>query len=288
MAAQDHPTRSGKRRITYHPAYWDHVLPGSIPIPSHFLKKDHDKNDVAYFASPQVLRDALSAPAKSKVTKICIPEWSLSSAQAQCHILAALTQAAIQYHKPSLSSNIRTLFSPAVLEMSAIEAGLKLESALMLITADSVLDGQWEAQMVLSTNFTKDLDSFVKDDGRRLIKLTQRKTWLGECEETIVPIYLISARFKRSSSSQTFGNLEDCFSPDGGQDPVQDGVEEGYTYADGVVRMEGKKKRAVDRDRLSALLFTVRAKRSVGSSVFLSGTRLVVDLSRKDGFFRFS
>ncbi|KAK0432464.1 S-adenosyl-L-methionine-dependent methyltransferase [Armillaria borealis] len=155
--------------------YWfGRVFTWKHADPIEFLKNDDGEYDIAvlvlctwYFASPKVLSDMLLTLAKSKVDKVCIAEWSLSSTQAQCHILAALAQAALQYHKPSSSSNIRTLFSPAVLEASAIEAGLKLQSSTILIPADNVLDGVWEVQMVLGAAFMKDLDSFVKDDRQK-------------------------------------------------------------------------------------------------------------------------
>ncbi len=149
--------------------------------PIEFLKNDDGEYDIAvlvlctwYFASPKVLSDMLLTLAKSKVGKVCIAEWSLSSVQAQSHILAALAQAAVQYHNPSSSSNIRTLFSPAVLEASAIEAGLKLQSSSILVPADNVLDGLWEVQMVLGAEFIKDLDSFVKDDSQKVLIKSMR------------------------------------------------------------------------------------------------------------------
>ncbi|PBK62072.1 S-adenosyl-L-methionine-dependent methyltransferase [Armillaria solidipes] len=149
--------------------------------PTEFLENDDGEYDIAvlvlctwYFASPEVLSDMLLTLAKSKVDKVCIAEWSLSSAQAQSHILATLAQAAVQYHKPSSSSNIRTLFSPAVLEASAIEAGLKLQSSSILIPAENVLDGLWEVQMVLGAEFMKDLDSFVKDDRQKALIKSMR------------------------------------------------------------------------------------------------------------------
>ncbi|PBK85880.1 S-adenosyl-L-methionine-dependent methyltransferase [Armillaria gallica] len=149
--------------------------------PIEFLKNDDGEYDVAalvlctwYFASPKVLSDMLSTLTKSKIGKVCIAEWGLSSTQAQSHILAALAQAAVQYHNPSSSSNIRTLFSPAVIEASAIEAGLKLQSSSTLIPADNVLDGLWEVQMVLGTEFMKDLDSFVKDDRQKVLIKSMR------------------------------------------------------------------------------------------------------------------
>ncbi|KAK0209899.1 S-adenosyl-L-methionine-dependent methyltransferase [Armillaria fumosa] len=144
--------------------------------PIEFLKTDDGEYDIAvlvlctwYFASPKVLSDMFLTLAKSKVNKICVAEWSLSSTQAQGHILAAFAQAALQYHNPSSSSNIRTLFSPAVLEASAIKAGLKLQSSSILVPADNVLDGLWEVQMVLGAEFMKDLNNLVKDDKQKVL-----------------------------------------------------------------------------------------------------------------------
>ncbi|KAK0440463.1 S-adenosyl-L-methionine-dependent methyltransferase [Desarmillaria tabescens] len=149
--------------------------------PVEFLKNHDGQYDIAvlvlctwYFASPKVLSDMLSMLAKSNVGKVCIAEWSLSSNQAQSHILAALAQAALQYHNLSSSANIRTLFSPAVLEASATVAGLKLERSSTLIPADNVLDGLWEVQIVLGDGFMKDLDSFVKDDRQRSLIMSMR------------------------------------------------------------------------------------------------------------------
>ncbi|KAK0486810.1 S-adenosyl-L-methionine-dependent methyltransferase [Armillaria luteobubalina] len=144
--------------------------------PIEFLETGDGEYDIAvlvlctwYFASPKVLSDMFLTLAKSKVNRICIAEWSLSSARAQSHILAAFTQAALQNHNPSSSSNIRTLFSPAVLEASAIEAGLKLQNSSILVPADNVLDGLWEVQMVLGAEFMKNLNNLVKDDKQKVL-----------------------------------------------------------------------------------------------------------------------
>ncbi|KAK0471506.1 S-adenosyl-L-methionine-dependent methyltransferase [Armillaria novae-zelandiae] len=149
--------------------------------PIEFLKTDDGEYDIAvlvlctwYFASPKVLGDMLLTLAKSKVNKVCIAEWSLSSAQAQSHILATFAQAALQYHNPSSTSNIRTLFSPAVLEASAIEVGLKLQSSSILVPAENVLDGLWEVQMVLDAKFIKEMDAFVKDDKQKVLIKSMR------------------------------------------------------------------------------------------------------------------
>ncbi|KAK0190159.1 SAM-dependent methyltransferase [Armillaria mellea] len=149
--------------------------------PIEFLTNDDGDYGIAvlglctwYFASPRVLSDILVTLTRSKVSKVCIAEWSLSSAEAQSHILAALVQAALQYHNPSSSSNICTLFSLPIIEASTIEAGPKLQSSSALISADNALDGLWEVQMVLGTEFMEDLDNFVKDDKQRALIKSMR------------------------------------------------------------------------------------------------------------------
>jgi hypothetical protein len=94
-----------------------------------FLEADTTQYDVAvlvlctwYFASPTVLSDILSALSK-RVSRIFISEWSLSSANADTHILAALTQAAFERHNPDARPNIRTIFSPAAIKAAAIATG---------------------------------------------------------------------------------------------------------------------------------------------------------------------
>jgi len=184
--AQSHLTREGsplQGRITWKQA-----------DPLQFLEDDNTKYDVGvlvlctwYFSSSEVLINTFKALSK-RVSRICIAEWSLSSAIADTHILAALTQAALERHNPNSSSNVRTLFSPAAIKATAKETGWAVENESIFTPREHVLDGKWEVGAVTyegkdgTSGFSADVKRYVKDEKDRSVIYALRDAMIASLE----------------------------------------------------------------------------------------------------------
>ncbi|KAJ6619937.1 S-adenosyl-L-methionine-dependent methyltransferase [Mycena sp. CBHHK59/15] len=142
--------------------------------PLDFLKANPDKiyhavvlaHSLWYFASPALILETLSA-LSTRARYICIAEWSLSCAEgstAFTHILAVLTQGAMECRKPASFSNVRTVVSPARIKALAAQAGLALQSEATITPARGVLDGRWETEHAVRPQFAEEVEQFVKDD----------------------------------------------------------------------------------------------------------------------------
>ncbi|KAJ7227054.1 S-adenosyl-L-methionine-dependent methyltransferase [Mycena pura] len=118
-----------------------------------------------YFASPALVLDTLRVVA-TRARRVCIAEWSLSCAEgsaATTHILAVLTQGALECRKPASTSNVRNVVSPARIKDLASQAGLILQSEALITPGARVYDGRWETDHVLQTQFAEEIEEFVKD-----------------------------------------------------------------------------------------------------------------------------
>ncbi|KAF5366312.1 hypothetical protein D9758_005717 [Tetrapyrgos nigripes] len=161
-------------------------------FPIEFLNSDESgEYDIAvlvlctwYFSTPSILTETLSALNK-KAKRILIAEWDLSSGKpsTNAHVLAVLTQAALEVRKEETVSNVRTLFTPSTIEAAASEAGLKLEKASVLDTADDVLDGYWEVLAVKDEGFVKQIEKFVQNERERYLVKSMREALLGALKD---------------------------------------------------------------------------------------------------------
>lgn len=162
--------------------------------PLKFLAEDDTKYDISvlvlctwYFSSSEVLANTLTALAK-RVSRICIAEWSLSSATADTHILAVLAQAALERHDPNSSSNIRTLFSPGAIKSAAKETGWSVEKESTFPPRDHVLDGKWEVGAVTwesedgTDGFLPKVQKFVKDQKDKSVIYALRDAMMSSLE----------------------------------------------------------------------------------------------------------
>ncbi|CAK5268752.1 unnamed protein product [Mycena citricolor] len=119
-----------------------------------------------YFASPSLIAETLRV-LKKHARHICIAEWSLSygkGSSGETHVLAVLAQAALECRKPTSTSNVRTVVSPARIKALAAQAGLTLASEHLVAPGQGVHDGRWETQHVLSSGFLKEVEQFVLDE----------------------------------------------------------------------------------------------------------------------------
>ncbi|KAJ7274532.1 S-adenosyl-L-methionine-dependent methyltransferase [Mycena haematopus] len=140
--------------------------------PLEFLSENSDappydvvvlSHSLWYFSSPTDILNTLRVVA-TRARRVCIAEWSLSSAEATTHILAVLTQAAMECRKPASTSNVRTVVSPTRIKDLAKEAGLVLQSETQVTPGVGVYDGRWETDAVVRARFTEEVEDFVKDE----------------------------------------------------------------------------------------------------------------------------
>lgn len=128
-----------------------------------------------YFASPsQILSTFVALKRHSK--RLLLAEWSLVATHhlAQPHVLAVLTQAALECRKPVSKSNVRTVLSPKRLTNLALAAGWQLESESRMQPREGVLDGQWEVAACLSSVFKSEVEEQVSDERERGVVLALR------------------------------------------------------------------------------------------------------------------
>lgn len=128
-----------------------------------------------YFATPQVFSDILVA-LRDRADRICISEYALTAAdhRASPHVLATLAQAALECRKPSSSSNVRTVLSPERLRAAALATGLSVKAESVVQPPEGMLDGTWEVGWVVSKDFEKEIEEFVKDEREKAVVVAAR------------------------------------------------------------------------------------------------------------------
>ncbi|KAJ5790230.1 uncharacterized protein N7518_007241 [Penicillium psychrosexuale] len=129
-----------------------------------------------YFASPSLILSTLRA-IKQHSKRLLLAEWSLVATHpsAQPHVLAALTQAALECRKPKGSeSNVRTVLGPKRLTELALAAGWQLESETLVQGGEGLLDGQWEVSACLSSSFEREVEELVVDERERAVVIASR------------------------------------------------------------------------------------------------------------------
>ncbi|KAH8096773.1 S-adenosyl-L-methionine-dependent methyltransferase [Cristinia sonorae] len=133
-----------------------------------------------YFASPSVLSDILKA-LSTRVQRICIAEYNLTASDPRAipHLLAALTQAAVEAHDPESTSNIRTLLSPDAINAHAVGVGLTLEKEAVLTPNEGMLDGKWETLTVVEADYLERIWAVVKDEKERAVVSAMRDSVIG-------------------------------------------------------------------------------------------------------------
>lgn len=121
-----------------------------------------------YFSSPSLILSTFRA-LKQHSKRLLLAEWSLVATHpsAQPHVLAALTQAALECRKYKSISNIRTVLGPKRLTELALAAGWQLESETRVQSGEELLDGQWEVSACLSSSFEKEVEEHVDDERER-------------------------------------------------------------------------------------------------------------------------
>lgn len=130
-----------------------------------------------YFASPSLIVSTFRA-LKQHSKRLLLAEWSLVATHpsAQPHVLAVLTQAALECRKPqgSSKSNVRTVLSPKRLAELALEAGWQLQSETRVQCGEGLFDGQWEVYACLDPSFTKQVEELVTDERERAVVFATR------------------------------------------------------------------------------------------------------------------
>lgn len=121
-----------------------------------------------YFPSPSLILSTFRA-LKQHSKRLLLAEWSLVATQppAQPHVLAALTQAALECRKSESVSNVRTVLGPKRLTELALAAGWQLENETRVQAGEGLLDGQWEVSACLSSSFGREVEEQVSSERER-------------------------------------------------------------------------------------------------------------------------
>jgi hypothetical protein len=121
-----------------------------------------------YFPSPSLILSTFRA-LKQHSKRLLLAEWSLvaTHSSAQPHVLAVLTQAALECRKSKSISNVRTVLGPKRLTELALAAGWQLESENRVQSGDGLLDGQWEVSACLSSSFEREIEEYVSGERER-------------------------------------------------------------------------------------------------------------------------
>lgn len=128
-----------------------------------------------YFASPEIILSTFRT-LKQHSKRLLLAEWSLVAMHpsAQPHVLAALTEAALECRKPTSESNVRTVLGPKQLTKLALAAGWQLERETRVPGGEDLLDGQWEVSACLSSSFEREVEEQVSDERERAVIIALR------------------------------------------------------------------------------------------------------------------
>lgn len=119
-----------------------------------------------YFPSVKAIADTLRTIKKLKGSpRLLLAEYALESQHAEAlpHILAAITQGAMEVHKSTSESNIRTLITPSALRQCAEECGWRLISERKITPDVAYQDGRWEVGAVLENKFLDEINDVVPE-----------------------------------------------------------------------------------------------------------------------------
>lgn len=128
-----------------------------------------------YFPSPSLIFSTFRA-LRQHSKRLLLAEWSLvaTHSSAQPHILAVLTQAALECRKLNSVRNVRTVLGPKRLTELVLAAGWQLESETRVQPGEDLLDGQWEVSSCLSSRFEREVEEHVSDEREREVVLALR------------------------------------------------------------------------------------------------------------------
>ncbi|KAL6702398.1 hypothetical protein ACN47E_002191 [Coniothyrium glycines] len=139
-----------------------------------------------YFSSPSLILSTFRA-LKQHSKRLVLAEWSLVATHpsAQPHVLAVLTQAALECHKPKSNSNVRTVLGPKRLAELALTAGWQLGNETRVQCEEGLLDGKWEVSACLSSSFDRQVNEQVSDEREREVVLALRDA----CEASLDSVH---------------------------------------------------------------------------------------------------
>lgn len=128
-----------------------------------------------YFPSTSLILSTFRT-LKQHSKRLLFAEWSLeaTNASAQPHVLAVLTQAALECRKLESTSNVRTVLGPKRLTELATAAGWRLESQTRVQPEEGLLDGRWEVSACLGPSFEKEVEANVSDEREQGVVLALR------------------------------------------------------------------------------------------------------------------
>lgn len=119
-----------------------------------------------YFESPDLL-GAMLQSLQGRVKEVLVAEYALTATEkdAQAHVLAARARATLEAHNKASTANIRSMMSPSEIKSVAMSAAWGVAGEDVVVPAEDLLDGHWEAGSVKSAEFLTEIDSHVHDEG---------------------------------------------------------------------------------------------------------------------------
>jgi hypothetical protein len=157
--------------------YLSSLRPNSLPATSNVEYFDAAvlAHCLWYFSSASVVLSTFRA-LKQHSKRLHIAEWSLVATDpaSQPHVLAALTQAALECRKPRSDSNVRTVLGPQRITELALAAGWQLQTESRIQCGGRLLDGQWEVSATLSPSFEREIEEQIRDERERGVVLALR------------------------------------------------------------------------------------------------------------------
>jgi len=177
----------GATRTPGVPLFFFFPLPGTAASESESKKNQpfFDATVLAhslwYFATPSLVEETFRVikqhPNTSK--RLLLAEWALEATHkaSQPHVLAALTQAALECRKPDdrkSLSNIRTVLGPKRLTELALAAGWQLERESRVPCGELLEDGKWEVAACLSPAFEREVREHVSDEREQAVVFALR------------------------------------------------------------------------------------------------------------------
>jgi hypothetical protein len=145
-------------------------------------------NSLWYFSSPAQIQSTLATAAKH-TNRVAIAEFSLHASPslgpaAIPHVYAAFAQAALEVHKHTSISNIRTVVGPKAITALAAEVNLKIVQENTFTPAADVDDARWETGFVGSASFLSEVKTtLVENDRERAVALALREAMLASIND---------------------------------------------------------------------------------------------------------
>jgi len=140
-----------------------------------------------YFSSPSQIQSTLAAAAKH-TSRIVVAEYNLhaSGRSAVPHVYATFARAALEVHKPTSISNVRTVIGPWAITTLAAKANLRVVRESIFTPEEYVKDARLEAEIVSSRRFEEEVETvLVEHERERGLVLALRECMITSIDRDV-------------------------------------------------------------------------------------------------------